>query len=62
VLSQIAEKYPESAAGLEVEGKAFEFEGSNKAALDAYLKAAAKNPNLPGIRESIERMQSILRK
>jgi tetratricopeptide (TPR) repeat protein len=62
VLSQIAEKYPESAAGLEVEGKAFEFEGSNKAALDAYLKAAAKNPNLPGIRESIERMQSILPK
>lgn len=58
MLNDVAEKYPDSAAGLEIEGKAFEFDGSYDAALDAYLKAAAKDPALPGIQESITRVQS----
>ena len=58
MLNSVGEKYPDSAAGLEVEGKAFEFEGNYQAALDAYVKAATKDPALPGIREAIARVQS----
>jgi tetratricopeptide (TPR) repeat protein len=58
MLNDVAEKYPDSAPGLEIAGKAFEFEGSDEAALDAYLKAAAKDPELPGIQQAITRVQS----
>jgi cytochrome c-type biogenesis protein CcmH/NrfG len=58
MLNGVAEKYPDSAPGLEIEGKAFEFEGSYESALDAYLKAAAKDPELPGIQQAIARVQS----
>jgi tetratricopeptide (TPR) repeat protein len=58
ILNGVGEKYPDSAAGLEVEGKAFEFEGNYQAALNAYLKAATKDPQLPGIREAIAGVQS----
>jgi protein O-GlcNAc transferase len=59
LLSQVAEKYPESAAGLEVQGRAFEFEGSYDAALQAYRQAAAKEPNRPGLREAMARLSSL---
>ena len=56
LLNQVGEKYPDTAAGLEVQGRAFEFEGSYEAALQAYRAAAAKNPQRPGIREAIARV------
>jgi tetratricopeptide (TPR) repeat protein len=58
LLNEVAEKYPDSAAGLEVQGKAFEFEGSYEAALNAYREAAAKDPNRPGINEAIARVSN----
>lgn len=56
LLNEIGEKHPDTAAGLEVQGRAFEFEGSYEAALVAYRKAAAKDPGRPGIREAIARV------
>lgn len=56
LLNGVGEKYPDTAAGLEVQGRAFEFEGSYEAALAAYRKAAAKDPERPGIREAIARI------
>jgi cytochrome c-type biogenesis protein CcmH/NrfG len=56
LLNQVGEKYPDTAAGLEVQGRAFEFEGSYEAALQAYRAAAAKDPRRPGIREAIARV------
>ena len=56
ILNQVGEKYPDTAAGLEVQGRAFEFEGSYEAALRAYQAAAAKDPQRPGIREAIARV------
>ena len=56
LLNGVGEKYPDTAAGLEVQGRAFEFEGSYEAALGAYRKAAAKDPGRPGIREAIARV------
>lgn len=56
LLNQVGEKYPDTPAGLEVQGRAFEFEGSYEAALQAYQEAAAKDPQRPGIREAIARV------
>jgi protein O-GlcNAc transferase len=56
ILNQIAEKYPDSAAGLQVQGRAFEFEGSYEAALQCYRQAAAKEPQRPDIQEAITRL------
>jgi protein O-GlcNAc transferase len=56
LLNQVAEKYPDSAAGLQVQGRAFEFEGSYEAALQCYREAAAKDPKRPGIQEAIARI------
>jgi tetratricopeptide (TPR) repeat protein len=56
LLNQVGEKYPDTAAGLEVQGRAFEFEGSYEAALQAYRAAAIKDPQRPGIHEAIARV------
>ncbi len=58
LMNQIAEKYPDSAAGLEVTGRAFEFEGSFHAALDAYRKSEEAEPHRSGIREAITRVRN----
>jgi tetratricopeptide (TPR) repeat protein len=58
MLNQVAEKYSDSAAGLQVEGRAFEFEGSYEAALRCYRAAAAKDPKRAGIQEAIARLAS----
>ena len=56
LLNQVAEKYPDSAAGLQVQGRAFEFEGNNETALQFYRKAAAKDPTRPGLQNAITRV------
>ncbi len=56
LLNKVAEQYPESAAGLQVQGRAFEFEGSYETALRFYRAAAAKDPKRPGLQDAITRL------
>jgi tetratricopeptide (TPR) repeat protein len=60
IQNEVAERYPTSAAASMIEGKAFEFEGSYREALQAFRTAAAKDPNLPGIREAIARVDRLV--
>ena len=62
LLSAVGEKYPDTAAGLEVQGRAFEFEGSYDAALRAYQQSAAKDPHRPGIQDAIARVRKEARR
>jgi tetratricopeptide (TPR) repeat protein len=61
LLDDVGNRYPNSAAGLMVEGKAFEFEGSYLAAKEAYEAAYALMPNRPGLREAIARVDARLK-
>lgn len=61
VLNEVGEKYPNSPAGLIVQGKAFEFEGAYGPALDSYRAALTMAPGRPGLRESIDRVEARLR-
>jgi tetratricopeptide (TPR) repeat protein len=60
IQNEVADRYPASAAALMIEGKAFEFEGAYREALRAFRTAAAKDPNLPGIREAIARTERLV--
>ncbi|MGI9070422.1 MAG: tetratricopeptide repeat protein [Bryobacteraceae bacterium] len=60
LLNDVGEKYPNSPAGLTVQGKAFEFEGAYGRALDSYRAALALAPGRPGLHESIERVEALL--
>lgn len=62
LLSQVAEQNPDSPAGLVVQGKALEFEGSYAAALASYRAAFAVEPNRAGLRESIDRVELLAAK
>jgi tetratricopeptide (TPR) repeat protein len=61
LLNEVGNKYPTTAAGLVAQGKAFEFEGAYRPALDAYQSAFAADPHRPGLREAINRVQARLR-
>ncbi len=61
LLDEVGNKYPNSPAGLIVQGKAFEFEGAYGPALDSYRAALALTPNRPGLRESINRVKAEMR-
>ncbi len=58
LLNEVAEKYPDTAAGMLVHGQALEFEGADGAALEIYRAINAKWPNRSGVREAIERLQA----
>ncbi len=60
LLNRVAEKYPNSPAGMQVHAQALEFEGANEAALQAYVELNRAAPGRPGVREAIERLQAIL--
>jgi tetratricopeptide (TPR) repeat protein len=60
LLNQVAEKYSNSPAGMQVHAQALEFEGANEAALKAYRELDRIAPGRPGVREGIERLQAIL--
>lgn len=60
LLNEVGEKYPDSPAGLIVQAKAYEFEGDYGRSLDSYRAAFALTPERPGLRESVERVQSLL--
>ncbi len=59
LLNEVGEKYPDSPAGLIVQGRAFEFEGSYDAALEAYRSARVMSPGRPGLQESIARVEAL---
>lgn len=60
LLNELGDKYPTTAAGLVAQGKAFEFEGAYRPALDAYQSALALDPRRPGLQEAINRVQARL--
>jgi tetratricopeptide (TPR) repeat protein len=59
LLNEVGDKFPDSPAGLVVQAKAYEFEGDYGPALDSYRAAFALTPERPGLRDSIERVQSL---
>jgi len=61
LLNEVGNKYPNSAPGLVVQGKAFEFEGAYGPAKDAYQAALALAPDRPGLREAIARVAGRLK-
>jgi len=61
LLTEVGNKYPNSAPGLVVQGKAFEFEGAYGPAKDAYQAALALAPDRPGLREAIARVAGRLK-
>ncbi len=58
LLNQVAEKYPDTPAGMLVHGQALEFEGADQAALETFQAIDAKWPNRPGVQEAIERLKA----
>lgn len=58
LLNDVANRFPDSPAGLLVEGQALEFEGSYGAALDSYLKARDKDPANQEIEAAVKRLQT----
>jgi tetratricopeptide (TPR) repeat protein len=61
LLDDVGNRYPNSAAGLIVQGKAFEFEGTYGPAKEAYEAALALKPDRPGLREAIARVDARLK-
>ena len=60
LLNDVGNKFPNSAPGLVVQGKAFEFEGAYGPAKDAY-QAALASPARAGLREAIARVDARLK-
>ncbi len=60
LLNEVGERYPNSAAGLVAQGRAFEFEGSYGSALELYRSALGLSPDRPGLQESIARVEALI--
>ncbi len=54
--NRVADKYPDSPAGLQIHGQALELEGAYDAALEAYRSVEILSPGRPGIHEAIDRV------
>ncbi len=61
LLNDVGNKFPNSAPGLVVQGKAFEFEGAYGPAKDAYQAALALSPARAGLPEAIARVDARLK-
>lgn len=59
LLNNVAEKYPNSPAGMQVHAQALEFQGANEAALQVYRELRNIDPKRPGVNEAIERLKAI---
>ena len=55
-LNAVGEKYPDTAAGLQVHGQALEFEGFYDAAIEAYWASLLIQPKRPGVHAAIARV------
>jgi tetratricopeptide (TPR) repeat protein len=60
LVTRVAERYPDTAAGLEAKGEAYEFDGSLREALEAYRAALAKDPQRGGLQDAIARVRGEL--
>lgn len=58
LLNNVAEKYPDTPAGLQIHAQALEFEGANEAALEIYLQLRKLEPARPGVAEALERLKA----
>ena len=58
LVNTVAERYPDTAAGLTVHAQALEFEGADQAALETYRAIAEKWPDRPGVGDAIVRLQN----
>jgi len=58
LLNDVAERYPDTPAGMLVHAQALEFEGADEAALEVYRIIEAKWPDYGGAREAIERLKA----
>ena len=56
LLNNVAEKYPDTPAGLQIHAEALEFEGAREAALEAYQRLRKIQPARPGVAEALERL------
>ena len=61
LLNGVAEKYPDTPAGLQVHAQALEFEGANEQALRVYREIDRQAPGRPGIAEAIARLTAVAR-
>jgi tetratricopeptide (TPR) repeat protein len=61
LLNNVANRYPNSVAGLIVQGKAFEFEGAYGPAREVYQAALHLAPDRPGLHEAVVRMDQRLK-
>jgi tetratricopeptide (TPR) repeat protein len=62
LLNEVADRFPDSAAGLMVQGKAYEFDGDYGPALAAYHRVLALAPAYPGLAEAIKRVELLQQK
>ena len=58
LLNNVAEKYPDTPAGLQIHAEALEFEGAIEAALEAYLQLRKIQPARPGVADALERLKA----
>ena len=58
LVNNVAEKYPDSPAGLQIHAQALEFEGASEAAMEIYLQLQKLQPARPGVAEALERLKA----
>ncbi len=58
LLNKVAEKYPDTPAGLQIHAQALEFEGANEAALEVYLQLRKMQPARSGVAEALARLKA----
>jgi tetratricopeptide (TPR) repeat protein len=58
LLNGVAEKYPNTPAGLQVHAEALEFEGAGQAAREVYLQLQKMAPDRPGLVEALKRLEA----
>ena len=58
LLNNVAERFPDTPAGIQVHAQALEFEGANEAALEVYRQLETIQPDRPGVKDAIRRLHS----
>ena len=58
LLNNVAEKYPDTPAGLQIHAQALEFEGASEAAGEVYLQLWKMQPARPGVADALKRLKT----
>jgi tetratricopeptide (TPR) repeat protein len=56
--NNVAEHFPDTPAGNQVHAQALEYEGANEAALEVYRRLEKMEPDRPGVKDAIRRLES----